>query len=249
MGFLMKLKFKVGTLLVIVGGISVLIINTLCFSVFSEVIRSIINGFFLMLVTVLGLIALSSWCRQPPPEKPLVRIVVWASVTFDEARDWYTRHADKKPQVNFQQHTMKVWPDGSSEALGTNDASEYASTTDAKIAVPSEVTICEGTCEYDLERGVRSSDVAPPAAVQGEAETIEVQGEAETFARSTVVSEAQDGRSDMSLCCACCLGDFEQPTTIALLRCGHMFCEECIRTWASKSPSCPTCRASMLTQS
>jgi len=49
------------------------------------------------------------------------------------------------------------------------------------------------------------------------------------------------------LCCPCCLDDMKDADVIALLRCGHMFCEVCLKLWAAKSSSCPICRASMLT--
>ena len=48
------------------------------------------------------------------------------------------------------------------------------------------------------------------------------------------------------LLCVCCLRDFEEVQWIALLRCGHLFCEECITLWATQSQLCPVCRSSML---
>jgi len=57
---------------------------------------------------------------------------------------------------------------------------------------------------------------------------------------------ASNTASNTALCCPCCLDDMKNAKVIALLRCGHLFCEECLKTWAAKSISCPYCRASML---
>jgi len=52
--------------------------------------------------------------------------------------------------------------------------------------------------------------------------------------------------STTTLSCPVCLDDMKDSGVIALLRCGHLFCEECLKSWAPKSISCPFCRASML---
>jgi len=52
--------------------------------------------------------------------------------------------------------------------------------------------------------------------------------------------------STNSLYCPCCLDDMKEAAVIALLRCGHLFCEECLKSWAVNSSSCPSCRACML---
>ncbi|CAE8599387.1 unnamed protein product [Polarella glacialis] len=54
--------------------------------------------------------------------------------------------------------------------------------------------------------------------------------------------------------CPCCLGVFfRKSDEVALLRCGHIFCEGCIRDWAGrsglKSSFCPMCRTSFGTSS
>mmetsp|Transcript_8323 Transcript_8323/g.15116 ORF Transcript_8323/g.15116 Transcript_8323/m.15116 type:complete len:212 (-) Transcript_8323:97-732(-) len=48
--------------------------------------------------------------------------------------------------------------------------------------------------------------------------------------------------------CPCCLAEFEGTDMVAVLPCGHFFCEPCIAGWASsrssQSSSCPLCRLS-----
>lgn len=49
--------------------------------------------------------------------------------------------------------------------------------------------------------------------------------------------------------CPCCLKDFSPEDVVAVPRCGHVFCEDCLRSWAA-SPTllrvcCPVCRATI----
>ncbi|CAE7257210.1 Rnf103 [Symbiodinium sp. CCMP2456] len=47
--------------------------------------------------------------------------------------------------------------------------------------------------------------------------------------------------------CLCCLDDFEESNQVAILPCGHIFHEACIKSWslslAEAAGSCPACRA------
>lgn len=49
-----------------------------------------------------------------------------------------------------------------------------------------------------------------------------------------------------SVSCTCCLSEFDGADTVAVLPCGHIFCEPCIAAWASsrsiQSSKCPLCR-------
>jgi len=51
--------------------------------------------------------------------------------------------------------------------------------------------------------------------------------------------------------CGCCLGEFEDHDGVTLLPCYHVFCDECILSWAMSSATgshrCPMCRASFST--
>eukprot|EP00434_Breviolum_minutum_P023696 symbB.v1.2.020902.t1/scaffold1783.1/size101483/3 len=46
--------------------------------------------------------------------------------------------------------------------------------------------------------------------------------------------------------CACCYNDFSPASAVALLQCGHVFCQDCIAHWAlsgrANSGTCPVCR-------
>lgn len=50
----------------------------------------------------------------------------------------------------------------------------------------------------------------------------------------------------ISTSCVCCLADFNRGDALAVLPCGHMFCEACIVGWAfsgrASSRLCPICR-------
>mmetsp|Transcript_111008 Transcript_111008/g.264889 ORF Transcript_111008/g.264889 Transcript_111008/m.264889 type:complete len:214 (-) Transcript_111008:149-790(-) len=46
--------------------------------------------------------------------------------------------------------------------------------------------------------------------------------------------------------CPCCLAEYDGPDVVAVLPCGHFFCEHCIAAWgashSSQSSTCPLCR-------
>ena len=42
--------------------------------------------------------------------------------------------------------------------------------------------------------------------------------------------------------CAICLEDFENKMSVIKLKCGHIFCTECIKKWLKNSLTCPYCR-------
>jgi hypothetical protein len=71
-------------------------------------------------------------------------------------------------------------------------------------------------------------------------------GDSAVSPRSSVTDPSSRSHSKSVVCCPCCLGEFEDADMIAVLKCGHLYCEECIRSWAIRSTSCPFCRASML---
>ncbi|KAL3070346.1 hypothetical protein niasHS_015585 [Heterodera schachtii] len=61
------------------------------------------------------------------------------------------------------------------------------------------------------------------------------------FFRSThigsLASEAECGQGEQ---CTICFSDFRAPIK---LKCSHIFCTECIRTWLDREVTCPICRA------
>ena len=42
--------------------------------------------------------------------------------------------------------------------------------------------------------------------------------------------------------CAVCLEEFKNGANVTKLKCGHLFCSECIEKWLSNSITCPCCR-------
>lgn len=53
-------------------------------------------------------------------------------------------------------------------------------------------------------------------------------------------TDALVNRPDDNLKCSVCLGIFDTPQRT---RCGHVFCDHCIRGWLAQQPACPECRA------
>lgn len=49
--------------------------------------------------------------------------------------------------------------------------------------------------------------------------------------------------------CPCCMDEFSEHHRVAVPRCGHVFCEACLREWAASAAAggsrCPACRASL----
>jgi len=52
--------------------------------------------------------------------------------------------------------------------------------------------------------------------------------------------------------CPCCMQDFSPEDPLAVLRCGHVFCEGCIEAWAAQpvpaGGRCPVCRVSFVVE-
>ena len=42
--------------------------------------------------------------------------------------------------------------------------------------------------------------------------------------------------------CAVCLEEFKNGNNVTKLKCGHLFCSDCIEKWLSNSITCPCCR-------
>lgn len=67
--------------------------------------------------------------------------------------------------------------------------------------------------------------------------------------RSTEMRPISSEKSEDS--CPCCHEAFRDGCQVALLRCGHFFCEGCIKDWVCRSGSkvtqCPICRRSFAT--
>ncbi|CAJ1341899.1 unnamed protein product [Effrenium voratum] len=85
------------------------------------------------------------------------------------------------------------------------------------------------------------------------------EGKAPHFGRFRVLREAAEpvaylmGRADtpppapvLLAACPGCLADFEDTDEVALLPCGHVFCERCAASWAvaesNLAATCPVCR-------
>ncbi|MES1912918.1 MAG: hypothetical protein MHM6MM_005135 [Cercozoa sp. M6MM] len=52
-----------------------------------------------------------------------------------------------------------------------------------------------------------------------------------------------DATDDSLVECDICLEDVEPDQLLTLVKCSHIFCKSCLRDWASKGDTCPTCRA------
>mmetsp|Transcript_52927 Transcript_52927/g.99422 ORF Transcript_52927/g.99422 Transcript_52927/m.99422 type:complete len:132 (-) Transcript_52927:283-678(-) len=96
-----------------------------------------------------------------------------------------------------------------------------------------------------LETGVDLEKCGEELAAQGGRLSTPT-GDTALSPRSSTTAASNSFKSQSSLCCPCCLSSMQSSEEIALLRCGHLYCEACIQSWARRSTQCPVCRASML---
>lgn len=186
---------------------------------------SILNGLFLLSIALFCVASVAQYCRALV-KPPMPQHFLWARLTFAEASQWKKSAANEKPHVDFTKHAIKTTAEPSqepSQSIEPSPMEEGIVAIDVVIEVK-EDQVEKSTigCDGDLEAGAGYDYQCDSAIAQNE-------GDAETC-----------------LCCPCCLSDFDESSTIALLKCGHMFCEECIVSWAERATTCPFCRKSML---
>ncbi|CAJ1349815.1 unnamed protein product [Effrenium voratum] len=80
------------------------------------------------------------------------------------------------------------------------------------------------------------------------APSVKILGEAELPAHAE--PRASNVRSSVvGTSCSCCLGEFQQEDSVAVLYCGHVFCELCIAQWSvsghALARKCPVCLETM----
>ena len=46
--------------------------------------------------------------------------------------------------------------------------------------------------------------------------------------------------------CAVCVCEFKQKEVLVLLKCTHVYHEDCLLPWLKRSGTCPTCRAAVV---
>lgn len=187
---------------------------------------SILNGLFLLTLALFCVASVAQYCRalvKPPTPQQFL----WARLTFAEASQWKKSAASDKPHVDFKKHAIKTTAAETSQE--PSQSIEASAMEEGIVAIDVAIEVKEDQVEKsiagsggDLEAGSGHDCQCASAIAQNE-------GDAETC-----------------LCCPCCLSDFDESSTIALLQCGHMFCEECIISWAERATTCPFCRKSML---
>ena len=52
----------------------------------------------------------------------------------------------------------------------------------------------------------------------------------------------KDEDSNKNKVCCICLDNFENPTSIKVLECNHIFHRNCINSWLKNKTNCPICR-------
>lgn len=77
----------------------------------------------------------------------------------------------------------------------------------------------------------------------------EERGEERRVAQPSSRSQLWEPRLEQRSC-PCCMEDFAPGDMVAVPRCGHIFCEACLREWAARVPEgstrCPVCRAAFV---
>jgi hypothetical protein len=249
------------TVLLLIGA---MIANVISGDELSARTRSIMNGLCLIIVTITGLWISIRYCSKPQEEQPALLTFSWARMTLPEAIQWKKLAAVGKPIVRYELHTINSCATKSGQVIRPSATLEYAQGFSELKLIVEEVP--EKVC------GITPNILHPDALevlvdkidtlVQDDVDKDESQPNAEQRLKCSeaqsesiqrpsgdevpVSPRSSSTGSESSMCCPCCLGDMQDSPVIALLQCGHLFCEECLQAWAAKSAACPYCRKSML---
>lgn len=243
--------------------LSLAILNLLCLGITCAIrprLIGIINGLGLLVACIVTIWTALSACNGLAKmlEHKKTLACVWALVPINEAMAYQKCRDGPKPKVSFKTHMVAMTaPTVSKRAIVDTDdleqqrdsegnvkdvASEVVQTVPGDREMQGEGVVTDKLAEVERQM----SDISHRASCDESCcSPTSAQGCCDSEA-STVEPMSSDSSSD-SLCCICCLNEFDSSTeVVALLRCGHVYCEECIRSWVTKRPSCPICRSSVL---
>lgn len=216
-------------------------------------VRSITSGVCMLGLATLLLSSVIAFCRQPIPKQPKVLTFVWARLSSREAVQWLQGAANQKPAAKFERHDLRSFAAAKTVTNSASQELEVAAElnqqgldegqvaglnlptegmTDVRSFVPSQPEALE--TYVDLGVSVGGNFISPHM------------GDVALSPRSSTTAASNSLKSQPSLSCPCCYNSMHKSEEIALLRCGHLFCEGCIQSWATRSTQCPMCRASML---
>lgn len=191
-------------------------------------------------MSAFGWMFASMLCRRLEVRKQhqhqVLHTFFWASLSFIEASHWHECAADQKPSVRYEPHKIKTcatgaFPGAQEAAPGfAREVGREAANGSPSTIEPSDVDLA-----VSVEDGPKTfKQIAPHA------------GDTDLSSGSCSTGIGKGFQSKDSLLCPCCLDRLQESQVIALLQCGHLFCEECIKSWAFRSTTCPFCRASMV---
>jgi len=224
---------------------------------------------------ILTLFSVKQGNEQPSiPELP--RSIVWASVSFEVALGLQADASKRDLASEFKPWDLQLIcggqplsPTPKPSVVDDTTASRDNALQDIPIDCPSEVVQVLDLDELASESPGFIHDCHIPAVLMCDSfelfKTAQHTGDepvswVESLAESTQSYESAatapppprsiETDSNQSLACPCCLSGFDKAEIVALLRCGHIFCEECIREWATVSSKnctrmpvcCPVCR-------
>lgn len=234
--------------------VSVLVIFLTMIIPVPDRVSSILRGCSCIVIVLGCVLIFSTFLHQKKErrKKPVLRTFVWARLTFTEALHWQKCAKDQKPCMDFAQHDVFTCVDSVAPA---NNASPMHDS----IRIENRQDICEeggavgiaspidAITEASISITVLADVTVPAVEPLGQSPGIvSHMGDAALSPRSSSKQSDNSSQSNTSLHCPCCLDSLQNSPSIALLQCGHLYCEECIKAWASKSVTCPFCRASML---
>jgi len=242
----------------------------------SQTLSSILNGLGVLIILTFGLWTALWHCRQPEEVKaaPLMRECTWATVSYETVlhlrRDGPlvgegSRRIENDLRISFETQLVPAHP-RDRELLQAQKKLDDVSAALEALQLPSagsselQSVATESAPIKDIEEEEReqaeqtSSAIEVQVPIQKPHSLVEIGCQAPA---AHAESSSDDETLDVDLeaggqpacefdSCTCCLTTFELEDKVAVLRCGHVFCEGCISDWVTSarknSGLCPVCR-------
>lgn len=209
----------------------------------------------LAIISTLLYMIVGRCCTSPKQNGQIVEgsiLCVWALVPCQEAIHW-RQSSHKKPEMKFEEHVVSFEMDYTRNPdLEAPEAIQYNMHLDVEAPEVSQYNV---QVDVEAPEAIHSSTYPNTMTVMPDtpgrtahslpAGAGSQLGDVEDAPRRFTTGRAEPS-SPTSSTCICCLRDVEATEVVAMLRCGHFFCEACIKAWVVRKPSCPVCRSTVL---